>query len=56
LATAMADGAILNDFCRIVTKKPDHDFMSDEFGTVCWVLNDFFGALVWSMRNHGGPG
>lgn len=47
---ALANAAMLNEFCQIISGRNDIDFMNDEgFGTVAWLVHDFFADMWWSM-------
>ena len=46
---ALAEANVINEFCQIVTQT-DVDFIRTEtFGTIAWVIDDFFVGLYWSM-------
>ena len=49
LMNAVGDPQQLFEFCNIVTGKENHDWQSEQFGTVCWVVQDFFDNLYWQM-------
>ncbi len=45
----LADKGKINEFCKIVTGKSELDIMTEEAGTVLWIVNDFFVGWWWSM-------
>ena len=46
---ALAEASVINEFCQIVTNTGVNFLQDEPFGTVAWIIDDFFAGLFWSM-------
>lgn len=49
LLAALEDKGLLNEFCQIIADKEGYDFLSEELGSIMWLVHDFFVGLYWQM-------